>query len=71
MLVFFSGSYVIPPLGFEQRPTLSFLHGSIAKFPTASTCDIHLHIPAIYTKYEDFKEAMIIALKSNDGFGGV
>ena len=70
MLIFFSGTDALPPLGFDTPPTLTLLHGDV-RFPTASTCGIHLSIPTKYKKFEDFKDAMITALLSNDGFGGV
>ena len=66
----FSGANCIPPLGFEKHPTLSFLKDSL--FATASTCDLQLRILTIHgTSYSKFKEALILSIKGNDGFGGV
>ena len=70
ILVFFSDADSIPPLGFEASPKLFFLHGE-ARLPTASTCGLHLRLPTMYTVYEDFKEAMVMGIIGNDGFGGV
>ena len=41
--------------------------------PTASTCSLVLRIPTCYgpQQYADFKEAMLLGLFGNDGFGGV
>ena len=64
VLVFFSGANRVPPLGFDKRPSLTFLHNN-AKLPTASTCDIRLRIPACYTQYQNFKEAMVLGVKGH------
>ena len=69
--LFFSGANCIPPLGFELKATLVFLHTGSATLPTASTCDMQLRLTATYKQYQGFKDAMILGLKSNDGFGGV
>lgn len=67
VLVFFSGSSCIPPLGFDKQPTISFNHdGTLA---TASTCDLQLRLPVVHDSYEKFKEAMLLSLKGHDGFG--
>ncbi len=70
LLIFFTACDRIPPLQFESTSVLTFLHKG-AKLPTSSTCDCHLRLPATYTTYNDFKEAMVLAIKCNDGFGGV
>lgn len=67
MLVFFSGLSDTPPLGFDTEPTLHFNHSGI--LATASTCDLQLKLPATHTSYEKFKEAMVLSIKGNDGFG--
>ena len=61
----------MPPLGFVLKPMLVFLHTGSATLPTASTCEMQLRLPATYRQYEGFKEAMILGLKGNNGFGGV
>lgn len=49
-----------------------FLHKGDGKLATASTCDIILRLPTLHGEdYQSFKEAMIMSLKGNDGFGGV
>ena len=71
VLVFFSGTDRVPPLNFEKQPTIT-LHNAYAKFATASTCDLQLRLPTGYGEdYDAFKSAMVMALKDNDGFGGV
>ena len=70
VLVFFSGSDRIPPMGFDRHPTPHFLHEAKEVLPTASTCDIQLRIPTCHTEYDQFREYMVLGMKSNDGFGG-
>ena len=36
-----------------------------------STCDLQLCLPIQYEDYGDFREAMVMSLLGNDGFGGV
>lgn len=72
VLMFFSGASSIPPCGFEGIiPTMIFLHNIDAVLPTASTCDLEFRLPATYTDYQKFKDAMVLGLKGHDGFGGV
>ena len=68
---FFTGADKIPPLGFNKTPSLEFLDGCDKILPTASTCSITMRIPTCYKEYGCFKDAMNLALKGNDGFGGV
>ena len=72
VLVFCTGTDRVPPLQFNKQPTVTFLHASSAKFATASTCDLQLRLPTSYgADFDAFKGAMVMALKDNDGFGGV
>lgn len=66
--VFFSGSSCVPPLGFEKQPVLSFHDGMLA---TASTCELHIRLPMAHKNYPSFRDAMILSIRGNDGFGGV
>ena len=56
----------VPPTGFHRTPVIEFEH---AVLPTASTCEISIHIPTCITDYQLFKDNMVLALKGNDGFG--
>ena len=67
-MVFFSGSNSVPPPGFEKQPTLLF---ESSKLATASTCDLILRLPTLHSDYENFKDALILSFKSNDGFGQI
>ena len=68
VMVFFTGSNCVPPIGFEERPILSFTLGRLA---TSSTCALRLQIPSICNIYNEFKDALILSFKGNDGFEGV
>ena len=67
IVIFFSGAERVPPLGFPNKPSLTFLHDN-SIFPTSSTCLLELRLPVKHCKYENFKEAMITALKGHGGF---
>lgn len=70
VLVFATGSESVPALGFEKMPSVVF--SSTGRFCTASTCDLVLRLPTTNGEnYDAFKEAMIMSLKDNDGFGGL
>ena len=69
LLVFVSGSSRVPPTGFHRTPVIEFQHDHSAILPTASTCEISIHIPTCITDYQLFKDNMVLALKGNDGFG--
>ena len=70
VLVFFSGSDRVPPLGFTSCPCLVFLHNDEI-LPTASTCALELRLPTAHDDYDKFKDAMILGFIGHDGFGGV
>ena len=65
-LYFFSGAFRPPPLGFSPKPRLQFTHHG--PFPTSSTCSLTFCIP-VHSSYKHFKEAMVLGLLGNDGFG--
>ena len=69
VVIFFSGADRPPPLGFPTQPDLEFLDlGAI--LPTASTCSLLLRLPVCHSNYDNFKDAMMLAVHGNDGFGG-
>ena len=67
IVVFFSGSNRVPPLGFDYSPTLSFDEDSV--FPISSTCALSLVLPSGYNEYEVFKEKAHYGCKNHGGFG--
>lgn len=68
VLNFFTGSEVVPPQGFDPKPTLLFNSENI--FPTASTCAIELCLPTrYYDNYTAFCEKLTLGFTSHGGFG--
>ena len=67
--IFFSGAKCVPPAGWPKKPTLDFLHDDTI-LPTSSTCSLVLRLPTVHKSYGSFKDAMVLGIKSNDGFGG-
>ena len=64
---FFSGSAREPPCGFHLKPYFTFQHESL--YPTASMCTLELRLPTVHISYEKLKEAMVLGIMGNDGFG--
>ena len=72
VLIFASGADHIPLLGYENSPTLEFVHNETKVLPTASTCDVQLRLPTTHgNNYQKFKEMMMMAILGHDGFGGI
>jgi len=71
VLVFFTGADKVPPLGFDKEGSVTFLHGPGEKLATASTCYLQLRLPACHKKDFLFKEAFVMSVEDNDGFGSV
>ena len=71
LLTFMTASDCVPLGGYAKAPTVIFLHHETAILPTASTCDLQLRLPAVHKKYEKFRDAMLLGILGNDGFGGV
>ena len=52
--------------------TVTFLYDTSARFTTVNTCDLQLHLPTAHGEdFIAFKDALVMTLKDNDGFGGV
>lgn len=69
ILVFFTGADQEPPLGFPNKPVLTFLHKEQDVLPTASTCALELRIPTSHKHYDTFKTMMVTGLAGHGGFG--
>ena len=51
---------------------LSLLERVVNWLYTSTTCDLQLRIPTVHgDNYSSFREALILSIKGNDGFGGV
>ena len=74
VLFFTTGCKDIPPLGFQPKPYLRFLHqpendGNQSKFPKANTCANIIMLPVVHKSYALFKEHMELGIKGSQGFG--
>lgn len=77
LLVFATGASQIPSLGFDEGPTLEFMHdpqegnnGSfISPYPIARTCTNLIKLPVMHKKFEDFKRYMLEGILCAKGFG--
>ncbi len=68
ILIFFSGSREVPPLGFTPSGNVTFSNEET--YPKASTCALTLILPTKYHKdYATFKDKVSFAVKNHGGFG--
>ena len=68
IMIFYSGTDKMSPLGFPHKSTLEFNNENI--YPTASTCSLTLVLPTkYYMDYDSFRKAMYVGLKYHGGFG--
>ena len=72
ILFFASGLKFVPCRGICLE--LEFLHDSEANgqqsnFPKSNTCSCVLYLPVTHSKYVDFKEAFMFAIRNAKGFG--
>ena len=63
VLQFCTGNRV---LSLGVSPKVKFREGQLA---TSSTCAMEIYLPLDHSNYTSFKEAMVLAIKGNDGFG--
>lgn len=70
VLIFATGLWRIPAMGFLLQPELQFLHpeDSLARFPRANTCWLVLHLP-VGQSYNDFKQNMEFGIANTNQFG--
>ena len=75
ILIFATGAAGIPPLGFEQQPSIAFkaVHdGLLSDLPTASTCSNTLYMPTVnHNNCIKFKYNFVFAVSCAVGFGKV
>lgn len=67
ILIFVTGSSAIPPLGFACTPTVAFYTEST--MPSANVCSLTLQLPVSHETYNSFREAMLMGILGNDGYG--
>ena len=72
ILKFITGCQQMPALGFPTAINVSFVYGCQENCkcrPTASTCDLHLHLPLHINSLDSMIEAGVSMLKECFGFG--
>ena len=60
--------FLEPVILHQEAGPKSQLHDG--NLPTSSTCSLIIRLPTVHKTYISFKGALILGLKSNDGFGG-
>ena len=55
-----------PPMGFDNTPSLEFVHG---EFPKANTCAPVLYLPLGHHEFDHFKEKMDFGILNSPCFG--
>ncbi|XP_028400817.1 apoptosis-resistant E3 ubiquitin protein ligase 1-like [Dendronephthya gigantea] len=69
LLMFATGSTVIPPMGFSKPSTITVLQNG-SSLPNANTCPMELEVPGLVATYEEFRRNMNCALDNQkEGFG--
>jgi len=73
VLAFATGVKELPAAGFQQQPTLEFLHprmgDSLSFFPKANTCACVMRVPMLHKTYCAFRDAMSTGILCAQGFG--
>jgi len=74
ILAFATGVKEIPAAGFQQQPTLQFLHATdmdsdLSFFPKANTCACVMRLPVMHKSYRAFVDAMNTGILCAQGFG--
>lgn len=72
LLVFITGASAIPPLGFDEKPTLNFYtnEDNVRRLPWSSTCTNALYLPRNCSP-DILKEMIIQSVSEGHGFGKV
>ena len=73
VLQFITGSSSIPAIGFDDRPSITFLHDDSGRKLSANTCSNTLHLPVNSTllSYDKFKVEFTSCMAESPGFGNV
>ena len=67
ILIFFTGSDKIPPLGFITSPSIAFNKDN--DYSTSSTCALSLILHTKYCDSSTFKEKVTFGFQTHDGYG--
>lgn len=68
VLGFWTGASRPPPLGFSQKPEITFVDSELARLPVARTCGLVLELARGSTDPADFTASMEKAIKWSGGF---
>ena len=73
VLQFITGSSSIPALGFDDQPSITFLHDASGRKLTANTCSntVHLPVNSTFLSYDNFKVEFTSCMVESPGFGNV
>ena len=74
VLVFVTGAADVPPVEFEENPSIMFKSAveATSDLPSASTCSNTLYLPMVHCNdYDTFKYKFVFALTCAIGFGQV
>lgn len=73
VLQFITGSSSIPAVGFDEMPSITFLHDASGRKLTANTCANTLCLPinSTFLDYDKFKVEFTACMAESPGFGGV
>ena len=69
ILAFVTGTWQIPPMGFPNRPNITFISDESKTLPTSSTCDLTLRLPLVLIDYDHFKTQVTKGFLNTVGFG--
>jgi len=72
VLMFITGTEVIPPLGFHKEISVKFLHSCAPDcmcLPTVATCALDLNLPIHYKNEEVFSTIMTNSIQMCQGYG--
>ena len=73
VLQFITGSSSIPAIGFDDWPSITFLHDDSGRKLSTNTCSNTLHLPVNSTplSYDKFKVEYTSCMTESPGFGNV
>ena len=72
ILVFATGASEVPPMGFDEQPSVSFKNPDEVggALPSASTCSNTMYLP-VHDTYGTFKDKFLFGITCAVGFGNV
>ena len=73
VLQFITACSSLPAAGFDDQPSITFMHNDLGRKLTANTCSntIHLPVSCTFLSYESFKTEFTSCIAELPGFGNV